>query len=86
MDENTENNKHDYRDTIREAAELDEEKNAREALEREKQIDAETAYEAFAVAASMGMLGMEETEANLLQLELAQELMYRFDPAARPRK
>ncbi|MCM1368604.1 MAG: hypothetical protein NC184_07335 [Roseburia sp.] len=86
MKEHTENDTHDYRDTIREAAELDEDKEARIALERERQTDAETAYEAFAVAASMGTLGMEETEANLLQLELAQELLYRFDPDARPRE
>lgn len=85
MSEN-ENNKHDYRDTIREAAELDDKKEAAQALERERRIDAETAYEAFAVTSSMGMLGMEETEANLLQLELAQELLYRFDPNARPRE
>ncbi len=42
--------------------------------------DAELAYELLAVNSSMGMLGMEETNANLIQLELAAEIMHNFDP------
>ena len=34
----------------------------------------------LAVNSSMGMLGMEETNANLIQLELAAEIMHNFDP------
>ena len=65
---------HDYKDTIAEAAELD-----KFAAERVKRAEAEAAYEALAVTSSMGMLGMEQTTANLLQLELAQELAFKYD-------
>ena len=64
---------HDYKDTIAEAAELDNSKSGKFAAERVKRAEAEAAYEALAVTSSMGMLGMEQTTANLLQLELAQE-------------
>lgn len=70
---------HDYKDTIAEAAELDNAKSGKFAAERVKRAEAEAAYEALAVTSSMGMLGMEQTTANLLQLELAQELAFKYD-------
>ncbi len=70
---------HDYKDTIAEAAELDNAKSGKFAAERVKRTEAEAAYEALAVTSSMGMLGMEQTTANLLQLELAQELAFKYD-------
>ncbi len=70
---------HDYKDTIAESAELDNAKSGKFAAERVKRAEAEAAYEALAVTSSMGMLGMEQTTANLLQLELAQELAFKYD-------
>ena len=72
MDDRLEN-EHDFRDTIRDAADLDDvhEKHRRDL------IDSELAYELLAVNSSMGMIGMEETAANLMQLELAREFLYR---------
>lgn len=70
---------HDYKDTIAEAAELDNARSGKYAAERVKRAEAEAAYEALAVTSSMGMLGMEQTTANLLQLELAQELAFKYD-------
>ena len=69
---------HDYKDTIKEAAEL--EGDGKAASERERKTDNEIAYEAFAVTSAMNMLGMEQEGANLCQLELAQEIMYIDDP------
>lgn len=74
--------KHDYRDTIKEAADLPNDtvdKEAQRALDRERKIDAEAAYETLAYTSSMGMLGIEEQAAGLMQMELAQELLYLFD-------
>ncbi len=45
--------------------------------EREEKLDSEFAYEALAITSSMGMLGMEEENANLVQLALAQQLLYK---------
>ncbi len=69
---------HDYHDTIKEAAEIEDGGEAPE--DRERRLDSEAAYEVLAVTSSMGMLGMENQAANLLQLELAQELLYNLDP------
>lgn len=65
---------HDYQDTINEAAgiENDEESVAK----REAKQDALLKYETLAVNSAMGMFGMEQNEANILQLEFAQELLY----------
>lgn len=72
------NNTHDYKDTIKEAAEVPSERDEH-ALERSRHADSEAAYETLAINCSMGMLGMEPTTASLIQLELAQELLYKFD-------
>ena len=79
MDNNkyTEYDTHDYKDTIAQAAELDGGSERAERIAQERADDLN--YEAFAVASAMGMLGMEETNASLLQLELAQELMVQMD-------
>ena len=69
---------HDYKDTIAEAAEL-EGTNGKLAAERARRAESEAAYEALAITSAMGMLGMEQTTANLLQLELAQELAFKYD-------
>lgn len=69
-----ENKHHDWRDTVKEAAGTDEIEEAE--TDRIKRRDAEIAYEGLAFAASMGMIGMEEQTANLLQLNLAQQLAY----------
>ena len=70
--------KHDYKDTIKDAAEIEDDGKA--AAERERRADKAAAYETLAVTSAMNVLGMEQEEANLIQLELAQELMYLEDP------
>lgn len=67
-------NEHDFKDTIREAADVDEDVHERHRRER---LDSEIAYEMLAVSSAMGMYGMEETSANLMQLELAREMLYK---------
>lgn len=69
-----ENNHHDWRDTVQEATGTNaiEEREA----DRAKRRDAEIAYEGLAFAASMGMIGMEEQTAHLVQLNMAQQLAY----------
>lgn len=67
-------NEHDFKDTIREAADVDEDVHERHRRER---LDSEIAYEMLAVNSAMGMYGMDDTAANLLQLELAREMLYR---------
>lgn len=66
---------HDYRDTI------DEINNAEDvaAAEHEaaKRRDAEIAYEALAASSCMGAVGMEDEFAELLQLQLTQEVLYK---------
>ena len=62
-----------YKKTMREALDIDDD--GRKEKRREDILDAEIAFETLAVNSSMGMLGMEETTANLLQLELARELL-----------
>ncbi len=69
---------HDYKDTIKEAAEIDTESDVR-AVRRARKTDAEIALEMLAVNSSMNMLGMEQPAANLYQLELAQEVMFKYD-------
>lgn len=73
MDDRLEN-EHEFKDTIRAAADVDEDVHERHRRER---LDSEIAYEMLAVSSSMGMFGMEETAANLMQLELAREMLYR---------
>lgn len=65
---------HDYKDTIKQAAGLDEiekPKNKRDG------IDAETAIDALSLTAAMGTYAQDETVANLLELELAAQLAER---------
>ena len=73
MDDRLEN-EHDFKDTIREAADVDEDVHERHRRER---LDSEIAYEMLAVSSAMGMYGMEETATNLMQLELAREMLYK---------
>ncbi len=70
-----ENKEHDYQDTINEAAGLENDDEGYVA-EREAKQDALLKYETLAVNSAMGMFGMEQNEANILQLEFAQELLY----------
>lgn len=69
---------HDYKDTIKEAAEFEDDGKA--AARREQKSDAAAAYETMAMTSAMNVLGMEEQMADMLQLELAQELLYIEDP------
>lgn len=69
---------HDYKDTIKEAAEFEDDGKA--AARREQRADAAAAYETMAMTSAMNVLGMEEQMADMLQLELAQELLYIEDP------
>lgn len=79
MNENK--NNHDYTDTIKQAAGIEETEHERIRDDNKKsRSDRELAYELLAVNSAMGMLGMEETNANLIQLELAAETMHNFDP------
>lgn len=78
---NDKNKKHDYTDTVKQAAGTEQTEHERIKDDAKKhRIDRELAYELLAVNSSMGMLGMEETGANLIQLELAAEIMHEFDP------
>lgn len=65
---------HDFRKTIEAAAELGVDPHEQHAKER---LEDEIAYEMLAVNSSMGMFGMEETAADLMQLELAREMLYK---------
>ena len=69
---------HDFRDTIREAAEI--ESDGKQEAEREQRLNEETAYTALAITAAMGNNGFDANTANLLELEMAQEMLYLFDP------
>lgn len=74
-------NKHDYHDTIKQATGTEE--TAHELLQddaRARKTDRALAYELLAVNCSMGMLGLNEDSANLVQMELASEIMHNFDP------
>lgn len=64
---------HDFKKTLKEAADLDD----THAIDRAKRLDAEMAYEMLAVSSSMGMFGMQEAVPELINLELAQEMMYK---------
>ena len=72
MDNRTE--KH-IQETIQSASDVDD--SPERVRDREKRLDAEIGYEALAVTSSMGMLGMNEESANLIELELAEQLMYK---------
>ena len=63
--------KHDYKDTIKEAAGLDEDRPRRD------KSDSEFAFEALAVTAATSPYAQDETMINLLQLELAAQLTRR---------
>ncbi len=67
---------HDFKKTIREAADLGDDRVQRAHADR---LDAELAYEALAVDASMGMFGMEESVSELMRLAMTQELLYKLD-------
>ena len=73
---------HDYKDTIEQATGISEEEKAE--MERNKRRDAEMAFEAMAVASSMGMFGQQDEVSGLIQLELAQEMLYGLEPPAEP--
>lgn len=64
-----------YKQTIKDAADLDD----KHEKARAQRLDAEAAYETLAVSSSMGMFGMDNQVSDLLQLELAQELLYKFE-------
>ena len=66
---------HDYKDTLKEITYAED--NAKAEEERAKRIDAEIAYEALAVSSSMGMFGMDQEVSELMQLQLAQEVLYK---------
>ncbi len=72
---------HDFKKTIAEAAYADDE--AVEARRRERLQD-ELSYALLAINSSMGMFGMEETTAELIQLEMAQEFLYRLNEDETP--
>ncbi|MDE6029729.1 MAG: hypothetical protein K2F90_05385 [Clostridiales bacterium] len=65
--------KHDYKDTINAAARAEDEAGQARAAKR----DAEIAYEALAVSSSMGAYGQNEDLAELMQLQLTQEVLYK---------
>ncbi len=67
---------HDFKKTLRSLPS----DNGADALMRDRKSDAEFAYETLAVNASMGMFGMEENLSELMRLQMAQELLYKFDP------
>ncbi|MDE7405831.1 MAG: hypothetical protein K2M89_03030 [Clostridiales bacterium] len=67
--------KHDYKDTLNEILYAeDKDEQAEQAAKRQ---DAEIAYEALAVSSSMGTYGQDETLAELMQLGLTQEVLYK---------
>ena len=66
--------KHDYKDTI---DEINNAEDSADAARAAKQRDAEIAYEALAVSSCMGACGMEDELAELLQLQLTQEVLYK---------
>lgn len=74
----------DYKNTIEQATGIPEEENAE--IERKKRRDAEMAFEAMAVASSMGTFGQQDEVAGLIQLELAQELLHNGDLPTEPEK
>lgn len=67
--------KHDYKDTLNDI--LYAEDKADQAQRAANRRDAEIAYEALAISSAMGTLGMEDEIAELLQLQLTQEVLYK---------
>lgn len=65
---------HDYKDTI---DEINNAEDNAEAAKRAARRDAEIAYESLALSSAMGMDGMEDELAELLQLQLTQEVLYK---------
>ena len=66
---------HDFKRTLREAKDLDRD----ERVNHARRLDSEMAYELLAVNSSMGMFGMEESAAELMRLQMAQELLYKYN-------
>lgn len=66
---------HDYKDTIDEINHAEDK--SEQANEAAKRRDAEIAYESLAVSSCMGACGMEDELAELLQLQLTQEVLYK---------
>lgn len=66
---------HDYKDTLNDIL-YAEDKDDR-AQKATKRRDAEIAYESLAISSCMGATGMEDKLAELLQLELTQEVLYK---------
>lgn len=66
---------HDYKDTLNEINNAEDKNQAAKAARR----DAEIAYETLAVSSFMGEVGMEEQLAELIQLQLTQEMLYKMD-------
>lgn len=72
--------KNNYKRTIKQAAGLAETEHATlQRREHERDLDRAIAYETTALASSMGMLGMEDENSELLQLEMAQEIMFKIN-------
>ena len=67
--------KHDYKDTLNDI--LYAEDKDEQAKQTAKRRDAEIAYETLAVSSSMGAYGQDETIAELMQLGLTQEVLYK---------
>ena len=65
---------HDYKDTIKAITYAEDENETAEDAARRR--DAEIGYEALALSSCMGALGMEQEYAELLQLQLTQEVLY----------
>lgn len=68
--------RHNYKDTIKEAAGINDDNDDIRRKRKTELFD----YEVLAVDCAMGAIGHNQTLANLLQLELAQELMCKLDP------
>lgn len=64
-----------YRDTIKEAKDLDDAH-----IAGKKRREAEIAYESLAAASSMGLFGSEQEVVELIELELARQLQYHLAP------
>lgn len=67
--------KHDYKDTINEITYAEDYSDAAE--QAAKRRDAEIANEALFVSSVMGAYGMETELAELIQLQLTQEVLYK---------
>ncbi|MCH5160425.1 MAG: hypothetical protein J1G04_00185 [Clostridiales bacterium] len=77
MDDRLED-RHDFRQTIKDANEMT--SNGSAERKREKRLSDDRAYTALAITSAMGNNAFDATTANLIQLEMAQEMLYLFDP------